>query len=303
MALNRKRKWLLGLGIPLGLLVLLALLFRWDWLIPLIEPRASAALGRPVTLEHLHVKLGRTVVVTADDVVVGNPEGFDDPVPLARATRLSAAINAWDWWKGAPLTLPFIEVEKPVLNVRALPDGRANYLFETAAPAEGQPAAEPSPPPQIGVVRIRDGEGRVQIPQFRADFAVRIATEEAAPGATAAAVERAAAATPAAPEPAPEPTGVVIAENGLPLPPPPPPETPPEAGALPPPPELDAEPARLVASAEGTYAGQPIRARRGGARRQHEPLPASSSLATTGLAPGLPCSGHRYLGPQRRGRR
>ena len=86
MALNRKRKWLLGLGIPLGLLVLLALLFRWDWLIPLIEPRASAALGRPVTLEHLHVKLGRTVVVTADNVVVGNPEGFDDPVPLARAT-------------------------------------------------------------------------------------------------------------------------------------------------------------------------------------------------------------------------
>ena len=145
MALTRKRKWLIGLGIPLGLLVLLALLFRWDWLIPLIEPRASAALGRPVTLEHLHVKLGRTVVVTADDVVVGNPEGFDDPVPLARVTRLTAAVNAWDWWRGAPLTLPFIEVDKPVLNVRALPDGRANYLFESAAPAEGQPAAEPSP--------------------------------------------------------------------------------------------------------------------------------------------------------------
>ncbi len=262
MAMTRGRKWLIGLAIPVALLALVALLFRWDWLIPLIEPRASAALGRPVTLEHLHVKLGRTVVVTAEGVVVGNPEGFDDPAPLARVERLGAAVNAWDWWQGRGLTLPWIEVDHPVLNVRAMPDGRTNYLFESAPADTGAPPAEPAAAPQIGVLRIRDGEGRVVIPQFRADFAIRLATEETSPEATAEAVSRAAAAPPAAPQPEPEPQStMVIAENGLPLPAPPAPEPPAADAGLPPAPALDDEPARIVASAEGTYAGQPIRAR------------------------------------------
>jgi uncharacterized protein involved in outer membrane biogenesis len=177
MILRRGRKWLLWLGIPVLLVALFLALFRWDWLIPIIEPRASAALGRPVTLAHLHVTLGRTVIVRADDVVVGNPENFPDPTPLARVGQLSAAINAWDWWRGAPLTLPWIEVDRPVLHVAATQDGKANYLFETATPeAEASQPAQPAP--QIGVLRIRDGQGRVVLPQLRADFALRMATEE-----------------------------------------------------------------------------------------------------------------------------
>jgi uncharacterized protein involved in outer membrane biogenesis len=203
MALSRRNKWLVWLGVPVLLIGLFLALFRWDWLIPFIEPRASAAIGRPVTLAHLHVTLGRTVIVTAEDVVVGNPEDFPDPTPLARVGRLSAAVNAWDWWRGAPLTLPWIEADRPVLHVAATQDGKANYLFDTGAAAE--PGASPTPAsagPQIGVVRIKDGEGQVILPQLRADFSLRMATEE-----------------PAGEDP------------------------------------------RIVASAQGTYAGQPITAR------------------------------------------
>jgi uncharacterized protein involved in outer membrane biogenesis len=249
MAIQRTGRWLLWLGIPVAAIGLFLLVFRWDWLIPIIEPRASAALGREVTLEHLHVKLGRTVVVTAEGVVVGNPEGFTDPTPFARVNRLAAAVNVWDWWKGGPLTLPWIEADKPVLNIRAMPDGRTNYAFDTGGDTPADPQAKPSPPPQIGALRIHDGQGKVVLPKLRADFDLRIATEEEAkPGPEA----EAAAAEPA--------STMVIAENGLPLPPPPAPEVPEDAVAemIP---ALRSEPSRIVASAEGTYAGQPISAR------------------------------------------
>jgi uncharacterized protein involved in outer membrane biogenesis len=250
MATHRARRWLLWLGIPVLAIGLFLLLFRWDWLIPIIEPRASAALGREVTLEHLHVKLGRTVVVTADGVVVGNPEGFADPTPFARVARLSAAIDVWGWWKGGPLTLPWIEAEKPVLNVRAMPDGSANYIFDTGSkdtPAD--PQAEPAQQPKIGTLRIHDGEGKVVLPQLRADFDLRVSTEEE-PKPEAAEAEAPA-------EPA---STMVIAENGLPLPPPPAPDAP-DAGAPDMLPQLRDEPSRIVVTAEGTYAAQPIRAR------------------------------------------
>ncbi|EHM01930.1 AsmA family protein [Acetobacteraceae bacterium AT-5844] len=178
MVQRRGRKWLLWLGTPLLLVALFLALFRWDWLIPFIEPRASAAIGRPVTLEHLHVSLGRTIIVSAEGVTVGNPEDFPDPTPLARIAKLSAAINAWDWWRGQPLTLPWIEVEQPVLHVASTPDGKANYLLNTGNTAPDPAGAEPAPAPQIGMVRIRDGQGQVTLPQLRADFALRMETQE-----------------------------------------------------------------------------------------------------------------------------
>jgi uncharacterized protein involved in outer membrane biogenesis len=245
VATHHARKWLLWLGIPVLAIGLFLLVFRWDWLIPIIEPRASAALGRPVTLQHLHVKLGRTIVVSADDVVVGNPEGFDDPTPFARVERVTAAVNVWDWWRGAPLALPMIEANHPVLNVRALPDGRANYLFDLGGDAPAGASAEPSKPLQIGTVRIRNGEGKVVLPQLRADFALRMSTEEAT-------------AEDLAPQEAEPPSGPVIAENGIPFPPPPAPPVPEDQGLIK---ELANEPSRIVVEAKGTYAGQPITGR------------------------------------------
>jgi hypothetical protein len=57
MAAGRRKWWLIGLGIPVALIVGFVFLWRWDWFIPLVESRASAALGRPVTISHLHVSL------------------------------------------------------------------------------------------------------------------------------------------------------------------------------------------------------------------------------------------------------
>lgn len=201
MPTSRARRLALWIGAPLLVLAGAVALFRWDWLIPLIEPRASAALGRAVSIEHLHLRLGASPVVTLRGVIVAAPEGFPDQRPLARLERLSFEVNAWDWLRGrAPLTLPWIEAERPMINLLATEDGRRNYDLATAPPPGGEAPAEPGP--RIGTLRVVEGTAKVLIPRLKADFIIHAATEE--------------------------PQGA---------------------------------PARLIASAEGRYAEQPIRAR------------------------------------------
>jgi len=43
---------------------------------PMVEARASAALGRPVSIGRLRIALGRVTTITADDVTIGNQPDF-----------------------------------------------------------------------------------------------------------------------------------------------------------------------------------------------------------------------------------
>ncbi|WP_245214861.1 AsmA family protein [Pararoseomonas indoligenes] len=169
-------------GVPLVLVILLVIFWSWDWFIPLAESRASAALGRKVTIEHLHVRLGRVTEVSADGVRVANPDGFPDDPPFARAERLSAKLDVMAYWHERAIVIPAIEVTRPVVEARALEDGRANYEFSTGKPAgESQPApppASPSAAPRIGLLRIVEGQAHVAIPKLRADFQMAIATRD-----------------------------------------------------------------------------------------------------------------------------
>ncbi|MCR0982422.1 AsmA family protein [Roseomonas populi] len=169
-------------GVPAVLVALLVVFWSWDWFIPLAESRASAALGRKVTIEHLHVRLGRVTEVSADGVRVANPEGFPDDPPFARAERLSAKLDVMAYWHERAIVIPAIEVTRPVVEARALEDGRTNYDFNTGKPAgESQPAPPPSNPsaaPRIGLLRIVEGQAHVAIPKLKADFQMAIATRD-----------------------------------------------------------------------------------------------------------------------------
>ncbi len=81
--------WLIIL-FPLVVILLLVIIFwNWDRFIPLVDAQASAELGRKVTMQHLHVGLGRGVTVTATGITIANPSGFpaNEP-PLATIDRL-----------------------------------------------------------------------------------------------------------------------------------------------------------------------------------------------------------------------
>jgi uncharacterized protein involved in outer membrane biogenesis len=156
--------------------VLLVLLWNWDWFIPLVEAQASAALGRKVTIAHLHVRLGRDTTVAADDVMVANPAGFPDDSPLARIGRLSIVASVMDYIHSRTIVLPNVTVDRPDIHATALADGKSNFSFPSIA---NKPGSKPSAPPQIGDLVINDGTARVIDPKMKSDFALTIATRAA----------------------------------------------------------------------------------------------------------------------------
>ena len=98
-----------GLSLAIAALILA---FRWDWLIPLVEPRASAALGRPVKITHLHVSLGRTTHIVMDGVAVGNPAGWPGGGDFATAEHLMLDVDAERLIRTRQVSLPSITLER-----------------------------------------------------------------------------------------------------------------------------------------------------------------------------------------------
>jgi len=182
MAARRIPRWAIWTGIPLVLIGLLVAFWSWDWFIPLAERQASAALGRKVTIEHLHVRLGRVTTVSADGLRIANPEGFAETPPFARAERLAVGVDVMAYLRERAVVIPSIEVTRPVVEAIALEDGRSNYAFDFGEPAgEGAAAPPPSAPgaaPRIGLLRIVEGKAHVVDPRLRADFNLDVATRD-----------------------------------------------------------------------------------------------------------------------------
>jgi uncharacterized protein involved in outer membrane biogenesis len=174
-------KLALFLGIPVLAIVLLIIFWNWDWFIPIVESQASAQLGRRVTLSHLHVHLGRTTRIIADDVVVNNPTSFpSDIAPLARIAHLGIDIDVMAYIHQRIISIPRIDVNQPQLEVRALPDGSNNYTLQLKKSPPPKPGSTPSPSPKLGDLTIEDGHLHAQIPKLKADFNATIATAAAA---------------------------------------------------------------------------------------------------------------------------
>ena len=161
-------------------IILLVIFWNWDWFIPIVESQASAQLGRRVTLSHLHVRLGRTTRIVADDVVVNNPAGFPSNVPpLARIGHLGIDVDVMAYIHNRIISIPRIDVNQPVLEVRGLADGTNNYTLALKKSAPLKPGQQPSPSPKIGDLTIEDGHLHTLIPKLKADFNATIATHAA----------------------------------------------------------------------------------------------------------------------------
>ncbi len=165
--------WALGLGIPAVLIVGTAIIWNWDWFIPLIEPRVSAAIGRKVTLAHLHVHLGRRTKLVADDVQIANPAGFPAGAPFAQVARLGITLDVVDYVLHRQIDIPLIDLDRPVLQVIGLPSGQDNYGLNFAS------GGGLSPAPKIGRLTIEGGQAHVAIAKLKADFQLAVQTKAA----------------------------------------------------------------------------------------------------------------------------
>ncbi|MXP65711.1 AsmA family protein [Roseomonas sp. M0104] len=177
----RARRLMLWTGLPLLAIVLLVLFWSWAWFIPLVERQASAALGRPVHVGGLDVNLGRVPEVVLTDLRIDNPEGYPADPPFAAVPRLSLRVDAWAFLRHRQIILPAITVERPAVRLLARGEGDNNYTFPFAQAAEGSPA-EPGPQPQIGALRVLQGEVHASLDPLGAEMQVAVETQDA-PGA------------------------------------------------------------------------------------------------------------------------
>ena len=165
----RRRRWPFVIGGLVAAVLILVIAFRWDWLIPIVQTRASAALGRPVTIGHLHVALGRTVRIVADNVSLGEPEGWADGGAFATVEHLTADINAMRLIKERQVELPLIQLDRPVIDAQQKADWTANWSFGGGGPGGSGPV--------LGRLVMNEGQARVRSVPLGADFQVAVATK------------------------------------------------------------------------------------------------------------------------------
>ncbi|MGI4952514.1 MAG: AsmA family protein, partial [Janthinobacterium lividum] len=195
-----RRRWPFVVGGLVALVIVAALVFRWDWLIPTVERRASAAIGRAVTIQHLHVALGRKTRIEAEGVTIANPPDWTPDASgeagngaaatsaaaasaspanglFATAERLGLDLDALALIRHRQIVLPVIDIQAPRIDLRQRADGRNNYTFVT--PSSGDSSG---PETKLGVLRIADGQVRAVLAKLAADFKVAVETQDSKDG-------------------------------------------------------------------------------------------------------------------------
>ena len=180
MSFVGRHKVLTGLGVVVAAFGIGAALFQWDWLIPIVDKQASAALGRPVSITHLHVHLGRDTRIEADGVTIANPDGWPGGGNFATADRLGIDILPLDYIRHKQVTIPVIDVGSPKVDAQQLADGKANWTFGSNDTKPTTPSSNPEP--KIGTLRIADGHAHVRDAKLRADFNIDLATQDSKDG-------------------------------------------------------------------------------------------------------------------------
>lgn len=172
---SHKWHWVGGVALALaGAVVLLALLWDWNWLRPLAEARASAAIGRKVTMDSLELHPGRTTVIVAHGLRISNPDGVDGP-DLATVARLGVTFDVETWLRTSRIVLPLIEADQPVVTLRQTLAGQDNWTITLPTPDPDVPA-DITPPVQIGDVVVTGGTADVIAPRANADVTLSIST-------------------------------------------------------------------------------------------------------------------------------
>jgi uncharacterized protein involved in outer membrane biogenesis len=176
MALTRRaaRRWAI-FGTPIILIALLITFWNWDWFIPVVDAYASSAVGRKVTLAHLHVRLGRVTQVVADDVQIANPDGFSAPAPFVQVAHLTIQANLEEFVRHRTINLPLIDLDNPEVAAIANQAGANNYTL--TLPKSG--SSTPSASPEIGNLTIEDGHVHAVVPNLRTDFSLTLNTKPA----------------------------------------------------------------------------------------------------------------------------
>jgi uncharacterized protein involved in outer membrane biogenesis len=167
---RREALFLLGL-----LLLLIVLLFDWNWFKGPVERRVEAATGREFSiggdLDVDWVDWRPTVI--GHQVVLGNADWAAAP-EMFRAERAEIGLSLWPLFRGR-VHLPAVRLHSPVLILERDGEGRANWRFDDT------PDQDASPPelPQIDQLWVSEGRFRLVEAKFRTDLDVEVRSGKA----------------------------------------------------------------------------------------------------------------------------
>ena len=179
--MTRRRRWILLPLAALGAgLIVLVVIFDWNWLKGTVEGLASSALERRFEIANLDVDLGRTPTVTLDRVRIANADWGSRP-DMLRMAQVRFAIEPWPLLQGY-IRLPFLEVREPDLLLETNREGLANWKLGEQD--------QPEPPPVIPIVRdleVTDAVIRYRAPDRAEDVVATLkmvegALRESSPG-------------------------------------------------------------------------------------------------------------------------
>ncbi len=136
-------------GIVLSIIVIVAAFLLLFDLKGFAERRATAVLGRPVTIAALHVRIFPLEVGLEDINVADTPVGTSAPAnkpPFMRAAHVDAVVGFWRLLAG-DLVLPHLSVEDGVARVERKADGTLTWEAD-------RPAGKDAEIPKIGDLRL-----------------------------------------------------------------------------------------------------------------------------------------------------
>lgn len=141
--------------------LLIPILFK-DRIIQMVKDEANANLNATVDFGEFDLTFLSTfpnLTLTIDDVSVIGKDAFEG-VPLAQIGQTSVTLDFWKVF-GGTYQIESFTLTKPIINVKVLPDGKANYdiaIADTTAVVEKE--EEPSSPFQFSVkeYEIIDGD-------------------------------------------------------------------------------------------------------------------------------------------------
>lgn len=153
------KKILLVVGAILAVALLAVLvvpaLIDWSRYRTDITARLEEATGRDVRIEgDVGLRLLPAPTFTAERVVIGNIKGRDaGSEPFATAESLNIRLRLAPLLRG-DVAVDYLALDRPVINLVRLPDGRVNWDFSTAEP---EPATEAATQPDQPAIDSGDG--------------------------------------------------------------------------------------------------------------------------------------------------
>jgi len=159
------KRWLRILAIVVAVFVLILIaipfLVNVNSFRPQIESKASAALGRPVTVGNLSLSI-LSGSVKAENVAIADDPAFSK-TPFVTAKSLKIGVELMPLIFSKQMNVTEIVLEEPQITLLRTANGKWNYSSMGAASANkpAQPAAGGTPPPSVSVAKLNINNGKL----------------------------------------------------------------------------------------------------------------------------------------------